>query len=196
MSLADATACSPAAIDVNAMMEANRGLAVHLARTIWPSCRPWVDEDDLLQEARIGLWHAITAITKHDPARGTLGVLDRSNRFSSQDLPSARQRDQVLRQAPLVRGSDGEEDNFLAQVPDHRREADAAAGLDVAALLELLPERERLVVRLYFLEEMSVALIAQALSISDTRVSQVLQKALARLRRHAGVETDKAGGVA
>lgn len=46
-----------------------------------------------------------------------------------------------------------------------------------------LPEREKLVVTLYFYEELTQAEIAEILGVSPSTVSQVLRRAVERLRR-------------
>ncbi len=45
-----------------------------------------------------------------------------------------------------------------------------------------LPERERIIVQLYYIESKSLKSIGQALGISESRASQLRQRALRRLR--------------
>jgi RNA polymerase sigma factor FliA len=54
---------------------------------------------------------------------------------------------------------------------------------DLAKAVELLPERERLVVSLYYVEKLTMRDIANVLSVSETRVSQLHAQAVKRLRR-------------
>ena len=49
--------------------------------------------------------------------------------------------------------------------------------------MQLLPERERLVVSLYYVEHLTMKEIALVLSVSETRVSQLHAQAVKRLRR-------------
>lgn len=52
----------------------------------------------------------------------------------------------------------------------------------LAKAIDTLPERERLVISLYYYNEMTIKEIAAILGVSDSRVSQLHTKALARLR--------------
>lgn len=52
----------------------------------------------------------------------------------------------------------------------------------LASAIDELPERERLVVSLYYHEELTVKEIARVLSVSESRVSQLHSKAILRLR--------------
>ena len=54
---------------------------------------------------------------------------------------------------------------------------------DLARSVQCLPERERLVVSLYYVEHLTMKDIANVLSVSETRVSQLHAQAVKRLRR-------------
>lgn len=54
---------------------------------------------------------------------------------------------------------------------------------DLARSVQTLPERERLVVALYYVEHLTMKDIAAVLSVSETRVSQLHAQAVKRLRR-------------
>jgi len=54
---------------------------------------------------------------------------------------------------------------------------------DLARAVQMLPERERLVVSLYYVEQLTMRDIANVLSVSETRVSQLHAQAVKRLRR-------------
>ncbi len=54
----------------------------------------------------------------------------------------------------------------------------------LAAAIEQLPERERLVVTLYYYEEMTMKEIGLALGVVESRVSQIHSSAVAHLRVH------------
>lgn len=54
---------------------------------------------------------------------------------------------------------------------------------DLARSVQALPERERLVVSLYYVEHLTMKDIAAVLSVSETRVSQLHAQAVKRLRR-------------
>jgi RNA polymerase sigma factor for flagellar operon FliA len=53
----------------------------------------------------------------------------------------------------------------------------------LAAAIDELPERERLVVTLYFYEELNLKEIGKVLDVTESRVSQMRTRALARLRQ-------------
>jgi RNA polymerase sigma factor for flagellar operon FliA len=48
--------------------------------------------------------------------------------------------------------------------------------------MEALPDRERKIVRLYYLESKSLKSIGQSLGISESRASQLRHRAIRRLR--------------
>ena len=52
----------------------------------------------------------------------------------------------------------------------------------MAEAIEALPEKERLVLSLYYHEELTMKEIAQILEITESRVSQIHTKAVLRLR--------------
>lgn len=54
---------------------------------------------------------------------------------------------------------------------------------ELARSVQMLPERERLVVSLYYVEHLTMKEIALVLSVSETRVSQLHAQAVKRLRR-------------
>lgn len=54
----------------------------------------------------------------------------------------------------------------------------------LAGALQILPERERLVLALYYNEELKMKEVASILEVSESRVCQLHAQALARLRRH------------
>ena len=56
----------------------------------------------------------------------------------------------------------------------------------LAELIETLPEKERLVITLYYYEELMFKEIAEILEVSESRISQIHSKVLGKLR--AGIE--------
>ena len=76
-------------------------------------------------------------------------------------------------------------ENFVDSLPDTREAhfADSAETAQVRELLEYqLSERERLIVTLYFYEELTLAEIAEVVSESESAVSRALKGAIDRLR--------------
>lgn len=89
-------------------------------------------------------------------------------------------------------GGDDEDDGGVITVPDPN-EPDITAGIEQKELIgELgeaireLPDREQLVLALYYKEELTMREVSKVLGISESRVCQLHARALSRLR--AGIE--------
>ena len=70
-------------------------------------------------------------------------------------------------------------------------EANLEGGQMMEALadsIESLPEREKTIVSLYYVEEMNLKEIGAVLEISESRVSQILSNTIKRLRQHLDSE--------
>lgn len=89
----------------------------------------------------------------------------------------------------LDRDTDG--DSFpAAEMPTNDEDIDFTRSFeerelheDLARAVKSLPERERLVVSLYYVEHLTMRDIAVVLAVSETRVSQLHAQAVKRLRR-------------
>lgn len=77
-----------------------------------------------------------------------------------------------------------------AEVADDRLEQSELVG-DLAAEIRQLPEREQLILSLYYEEEMTMRNVANVLGISESRVCQLHARALTRLRQ--GIERRQHG---
>jgi RNA polymerase sigma factor for flagellar operon FliA len=77
-----------------------------------------------------------------------------------------------------------------AEVADDRLEQTELVG-DLAAEIRQLPEREQLILSLYYEEEMTMRNVANVLGISESRVCQLHARALTRLRQ--GIERRQHG---
>jgi len=83
-----------------------------------------------------------------------------------------------------------EEAGSLARLQDDRCEAPEDAALRnerkqiLAEAIKKLPERERLVVTLYFMEDMRLKEIGQVLNRSESRISRLLNAALFRIEQY------------
>ena len=53
---------------------------------------------------------------------------------------------------------------------------------DVMATIKKLPDRERLALVLYYFEELTLQEIANVIGVSESRVSQILNKTLMKIR--------------
>ena len=76
----------------------------------------------------------------------------------------------------------GESDNPEAQIAQEQF-------MDtLMASIESLPERERTVVSLYYVEEMNLKEIGAVLDVSESRISQILSSSVKKLRRFIDIE--------
>ncbi|WP_413245812.1 sigma-70 family RNA polymerase sigma factor [Sphingomonas sp. 1P06PA] len=69
----------------------------------------------------------------------------------------------------------------VAEAPEERLDRDALQG-NLAAAIATLPEREAMVLQLYFVEELNLEEIGQVLSVTNARVCQIKKSALDKLR--------------
>lgn len=74
-------------------------------------------------------------------------------------------------------------DMIPAESADPEEQVEHAEFMDgLAAAIEALPEREALVVSLYYVEEMNLKEIAAVIEVSESRVSQILTACVKKLR--------------
>jgi RNA polymerase sigma factor for flagellar operon FliA len=75
--------------------------------------------------------------------------------------------------------------------PDPERIVDATELKDrVADAIARLPEREKLVIALYYYENLTLREIGEVLGVTESRISQLHTKAVLRLRGHLGSDGD------
>jgi RNA polymerase sigma factor for flagellar operon FliA len=89
---------------------------------------------------------------------------------------------------------DGDSDNHMHQLPDPDAEPSAEIESDEfrAALgdaIRSLPEREALVMSLYYEEELNLKEIGEVLGVTESRVCQIHGQALSRVRARVQAET-------
>jgi RNA polymerase sigma factor for flagellar operon FliA len=72
---------------------------------------------------------------------------------------------------------------------------DQAVKAQVVASIEALPEREKLVMALYYEQDLNLREIGEVLSVTESRVCQLHSQAIARIRARIGgvVEEKKRG---
>lgn len=108
---------------------------------------------------------------------------------------STNEVEECLEAASVTRTEPWNEDltlNLADRAPD--RHAQQAVETDevkslLADAIEQLPERERLVITLYYLEDLRLKEIGEALKLSESRVSRILTRAENRLRQLVGDHT-------
>jgi len=85
----------------------------------------------------------------------------------------------------LDAGTDSEELPVSAAEPEAQNSEEELRDL-LRSGIEKLPERERLMMSLYYVEELNIREIAAVLEVTEGRVSQLHGQALARLRSQLG----------
>ena len=95
-----------------------------------------------------------------------------------------------------VSDSSGDQVSLLDTLPD-RGAPDPQALVDqselrdrIADAIAALPEREKLVIALYYYENLTLREIGEVLGVTESRVSQLHTKAVLRLRSKLGSELD------
>ena len=92
-----------------------------------------------------------------------------------------------------VSGSDGDQVALIDTLedddaPDPQTSLSATEQKEaLAEAIALLPDREKLVVTLYYYEELTLREIGEVLSVTESRVSQLHTKAILRLKAHLAV---------
>jgi RNA polymerase sigma factor for flagellar operon FliA len=87
----------------------------------------------------------------------------------------------------VMMSDDGQKVSWLDTLPDDRLGPAAAFDAEemteiLAKAIDLLPERERLLVSLYYHEGLTLKEIGQVLSVTESRVCQLHSQAVGRLR--------------
>ncbi len=93
--------------------------------------------------------------------------------FSLED-PVASERDTTSRQVDLLADVDSEDPESAYMINNLKSR--------LVNLLKEMPERERLILALYYYENLTLVEIGQVLNISESRVSQIMSKSLSQLR--------------
>jgi RNA polymerase sigma factor (sigma-70 family) len=155
-------------------------LVLHQVDRAWLSPRIGLAREDLISAGCYGL---LLAARRFDPSRGVgFGVFARSHVHGAlmREIQTAMKGSGVGTDDVLIIGSDIEVDSL----PDDKdTPTDSAETAQVRELLEYqLSERERLIVTLYFYEELTLAEIAEVTSESESTVSRTLKSAIDRLR--------------
>src|SRR6187200_3005064 len=152
-----------------------------------------VDEQDLVSYGLLGL---IGAIERFDPDREIKFETYAIARIKGAIIDELRSLDWVPRsvraRAREIERAIVELERSLMRAPtDDPAGADPEFSLEQTELNEALaeaiarlPEREKLVVTLYYYEELTLREIGEVLGVTESRVSQLHTKAILRLKAH------------
>lgn len=167
--------------EIARLVESYIPLVLHQVDRAWLSPRLGLTREDLVSAGCYGL---LLAARKFDPTRGVgFGVFARTHVHGA-----------VMREIQIAikaSGSDngqvfaGTEEIEPDSLPDESRmqAIDSSETAQVRELMEFnLSERERLLVTLYYYEELTFAEIAVVIDESESAVSRALNAAIARLR--------------
>ena len=133
-----------------------------LRRTAYLIVRDWHTAEDLTQQSMVKLyaaWPRVRSDTADAFARRIVINECLSHLRRRRDIP-------------------------VEHLPDRDESPPDASVLDVGAALDLLPPRQRAIIALRFLDDLSVADVAHALDVADGTVKSQTAKALATLRTH------------
>lgn len=135
---------------------------VQLRRTAYMIVRDWHTAEDLTQQSMVKLyaaWPRVRSETADAFARRIVINESLSHLRRRRDVP-------------------------VEHLPDRDESRAEPSVLDVGAALDLLPPRQRAIIALRFLDDLSVADVADALNVADGTVKSQTAKALATLRTH------------
>ena len=159
-----------------------RGAMVDLVRRHVPLSRGAMDRRRQLREAETALRGELGREPRSDELAAALGIAEA-------ELAALRGASQPLQFESIDEAYSDSDPAFADERPDSFAIlADVELREAVAGAIALLPERLQLVVQLYFVEELNLSEIAEALQVSVPRVHQLKAQALDKLRANlAGV---------
>lgn len=149
---------------------------------MWLSPRIGLTRDDLVSAGCYGL---LLAARRFDPSRGVgFGVFARSHVRGAliREIDAALKAAGAGREDVLIAVQDDVEPDSL---PDQSAaaEVDSAESAEVRELMEyVLTEQERLVLTLYYFEELTLAETAAVVETSEIAVARTIKGALAKLK--------------
>lgn len=153
-----------------------RGAMVDLIRRHVPLSRGAVERRRLMREAEA----ALRSELGRDPQPGELAV---AMGIAEEELQALRSASEPLRFESIDEAYSDADMAFADDRPDSfALLADQELRAAVGGAIANLPERLQLIVQLYFVEELNLAEIAEALQVSVPRVHQLKAQALDKLR--------------
>jgi RNA polymerase sigma-B factor len=151
------------------------------------------------QERAQAIDRAATSLSNELGRAPTVEEISTHLRLSSEEVLDGLQAMQAytLLSLDAPRGSDPDEDNDLTiqdvlGAEDDRFELieeDATVG----PALRMLPERERRILHLRFVEDLTQSEIAAQVGVSQMQVSRLLRRSIAQLRAHTGADASVTG---
>lgn len=168
--------------EIAKLVESYVPLVIKQADRVWLSPRIGLTRDDLVSAGCYGL---LLAARRFDPSRGVgFGVFARSHVHGAlmREINSAMKAAGLGADEVFVSGEDEVDPDSL---PDENG-ASALQSAETAEVRELmeyvLTERERMVLTLYYFEELTLAEVAAVIEESESAVARTLKGALARLK--------------
>lgn len=157
-----------------------RGAMVDLVRRMVPLARVHADRRRVLQGAEQGLRRTLG----RDPSEVELAE---ATGIDLHEIVALRAGGAAVSMQSLDAAYSDHDTAFADDAPDSFEQlADAQMREHLIAAIAALPERARLVVQLYFVEELNLAEIAEVLGVSVPRVHQLKARALELLRDELG----------
>ncbi len=138
-----------------------------------------------IQELHVEINGLVGTLTQRLGRSPTIEELARASGTSEEEVLEAMEAAQAYRSASIDAPSGGEESGLglAGQLGDDDDNLFAAENkMLVSTLIETLPKREQLLMRLRFYEGMTQTQIADRLGISQMHVSRLLARSLAQLR--------------
>ncbi len=145
-----------------------------------------------IERANVKLEHKLQRAPTDEEMAGELGVA--VDEFQESLIQISNSSIAALDELWTVSDSSGDQVSLLDTLqdpgaPDPARVADAADLKDrVADAIAGLPEREKLVIALYYYENLTLREIGEVLGVTESRISQLHTKAVLRLRSHMSDE--------
>jgi len=149
---------------------------------MWLSSRLGLTRDDLVSAGCYGL---LIAARRFDPGRGVgFGVFARAHVHGAlmREIESALKAAGATSEEVLVSGQDDIEPDQLSD-ESAADQTDSAETAEVRELMQyVLTEHERLVLTLYYFEEMTLAETAAVVEVSESAIARTIKAGLAKLR--------------
>jgi len=170
-----------------------RGAVLELLRGADPAPRSLRDKVKMLERAYAAIEQRVGRPATEDEVAAELGIdLDRLHRITAEAA-----RADLISLDEMLFAQPGDSLRRVDVVEDESAAGEVTAGVEAAerkkALhkgLKRLPEREQLVLSLYFYEGLTFREIGGILKVSESRVYQLQQQALLRLRGYLGGDVD------